>query len=89
MSKLSYLIIKGLIMNSEEKVIFETLYEKYKKIALSKKEMSRETGQSISTLDRLRKSGLGCAYIRQGQGDIFYPLVELAKYYVNATIKTM
>lgn len=80
---------KGEIMNTDEKMIFETLYAKYKKLALSKKEMSRETGISISTLDRLRKSGLGCSYIKQGQGDIFYPLVELAKYYVNSTIKTM
>jgi len=76
-------------MSSEEKIVFETLYAKHRKIALSKKEMSRETGQSVSTLDRLRKSGLGCAYIKQGQGDIFYPLVELAKYYVNATTKTI
>ena len=76
-------------MSYEEKMVFETLYAKYKKIAISKKEMSKETGQSISTLDRLRKSGLGCAYVKQGKGDIFYPLVELAKYYVNATIKTM
>lgn len=77
------------VMNSEEKIIFDTLYQKYKKIALSKKEMSRETGQSISTLDRLRKNGLGCSYIKQGKGDIFYPLSELAKYYVNSTIKTL
>jgi hypothetical protein len=76
-------------MNSEEKIIFETLYKKYKKIALSKKEMSRETGQSASTLDRLRKQGLGCAYIKQGRGDIFYPLSELAKYYCQSTIKTL
>jgi hypothetical protein len=76
-------------MNLEEKVIFDTLYSKYKKVAISKKEMSLETGQSISTLDRLRKNGLGCSYIKQGKGDIFYPLSELAKYYVNATIKTV
>ncbi|WP_320035437.1 hypothetical protein [Halarcobacter sp.] len=70
-------------MSSDEKVLFETLYSKYKKIAISKKEMSLETGQSISTLDRLRKSGLGCAYIKKGNGDIFYPLTELAKYYTR------
>lgn len=70
-------------MSSDEKVLFETLYSKYKKIAISKKEMSLETGQSISTLDRLRKSSLGCAYIKKGNGDIFYPLTELAKYYTR------
>ncbi len=70
-------------MSSDEKVLFDTLYGKYKKVALCKKEMSLETGISISTLDRLRKQGLGCAYIKKGNGDIFYPLTELAKYYTN------
>lgn len=70
-------------MSNEQKVLFETLYAKYKKVALSKKEMSLETGVSISTLDRLRKSGLGCSYIKKGGGDIFYPLTELAKYYTQ------
>lgn len=70
-------------MSSEEKMIFETLYAKYKKIALSKKEMAAESGLSVSTLDRLRKNGLGCPYLKKGQGDIFYPLTELAKYYTQ------
>lgn len=68
-------------MSSDEKVLFEVLYTKYRKIALSKKEMSQESGLSVSTLDRLRKNGLGCSFIKKGQGDIFYPLTELAKYY--------
>lgn len=68
-------------MSNDAKVIFEVLYAKYKKIAISKKEMSQESGLSVSTLDRLRKNGLGCSYIKKGQGDIFYPLTELAKYY--------
>lgn len=75
-------------MSSEAKIIFEALYAKHKKVAISKKEMSRETGLSISTLDRLRRASQGCGYIQQGQGDVFYPLVELAKYYTN-TIQTI
>ena len=75
-------------MGNEEKVVFDTLYAKHKKVALSKKEMSLETGLSISTLDRLRKNGLGCSYIKQNKGDVFYPLLELAKYYCNSVIKT-
>ena len=59
------------------------IYGKYKKVAISKKEMSQECGISVSTLDRLRKQGLGCSYIKKGNGDIFYPLTELAKYYTN------
>lgn len=75
-------------MGSEEKVIFETLYAKHGKIALSKKEMSLESGVSVSTLDRLRRAGIGCSYIKEKNGDVFYPLTELAKYYTNAVIKT-
>jgi hypothetical protein len=67
-------------MSTEEKLIFETLYMKHKKVAISKKEMAQETGQSVSTLDRLRRNGLGCAYMKHGNGDIFYPLYELAGY---------
>ena len=70
-------------MSSDERVLFEVLYAKHNKVALSKKEMSQETGVSISTLDRLRKNGIGCAYIKKGNGDIFYPLTELAKYYTQ------
>lgn len=74
-------------MSSDERVLFETLYSKYKKVAISKKEMSLETGQSISTLDRLRKNGLGCGYIKKNNSDVFYPLQEIAKYY-SSVIQT-
>ena len=70
-------------MSNDEKVLFETLYAKYKKMAISKKEMSMETGVSISTLDRQRKSGLGCSYIKKNNSDVFYPLQEIAKYYTS------
>jgi hypothetical protein len=75
-------------MNQDEQLVFQTLYAKHGKIALCKKEMSSETGQSISTLDRLRKQGLGCGYIKEDKGDVFYPLTELAKYYCQAVIQT-
>lgn len=77
------------VMNSDEKIVFETLYEKHKKIALCKKEMASETGLSISTLDRLRKNGLGCGYIKIEKGDVFYPLTELAKYYCQTVTRTL
>ena len=75
-------------MNNDEKVTFELLYAKHKKIAISKKEMALESGLSVSTLDRLRKNGLGCGFIQKGQGDVTYPLLELAKYYTQ-TIQTL
>lgn len=75
-------------MNNEEKIVFDALYSKHQKVAISKKEMSLECGLSISTLDRLRRNSLGCGFVREKQGDIFYPLSEVAKYYCQAVIKT-
>lgn len=72
-------------MTSEAKVIFETLYSKYNKMAICKKEMAKETGFSTSSLDRLRSMGLGCSYIKEKNGNIMYPLTELAKYYTQVT----
>jgi hypothetical protein len=68
-------------MSEEEKVIFQTLYSKYNKLGLSKVEMSLECGCSTSTLDRLRNQSLGCSYKKESNGDICYPLTEIAKYY--------
>lgn len=68
-------------MCSDEKVLFDTLYGNIK-VALCKKEMALETGISISTLDNLENEGLD-VHILKGNGDIFYPLTELAKYYTN------
>ena len=72
-------------MSTEAKIIFETLYSKYNKIAICKKEMAKETGFSTSSLDRMRSMGLGCNYIKEKNGNIFYPLTELAKYYTQVT----
>ena len=72
-------------MSTEAKIIFDTLYSKYNKIAICKKEMAKETGYSTSTLDRLRTMGLGCNFIKEKNGNITYPLTELAKYYTQVT----
>ena len=61
------------------------LYSKYNKIAIGKKEMALESGQSCSTLDRLRKEGFGCQYIKEDNGNISYPLTEVASYYTQVT----
>jgi len=72
-------------MSTEAKVIFDTLYSKYNKIAICKKEMAMETGVSTSTLDRMRSLGLGCSFIKERNGNIIYPLTELAKYYTQVS----
>ena len=70
-------------MSAEATIIFNALYGKYNKIVIGKKEMAQETGSSCSTLDRLRKDGLGCQYIKEDNGNISYPLTEVANYYTQ------
>ncbi|WP_141051914.1 helix-turn-helix domain-containing protein [Aliarcobacter cryaerophilus] len=54
------------------------IQNRYKKLLLNKKEASQELGISISTLDRLRKSG----YLREKRigGGIFFTLDEIVNF---------
>ena len=54
------------------------IQQRYKKLLLNKKEASQELGISISTLDRLRKSG----YLREKRigGGIFFTLDEIVNF---------
>ena len=54
------------------------IQQRYKKLLLNKKEASKELGISISTLDRLRKSG----YLREKRigGRVFFTLDEIVDF---------
>ena len=54
------------------------IQQRYKKLLLNKKEASKELGISISTLDRLRKSG----YLREKRigGGVFFTLDEIVNF---------
>ena len=54
------------------------IQNRYKKLLLNKKEASQELGISISTLDRLRKSG----YLREKRvgGGVFFTLDEIVNF---------
>ncbi len=75
-------------MGIDEKLVFETLYGKYKRMLISKKECAYELGMSCSTLDRARKEGLGVQYIKEKNGNVHYPRIELAKYIISQQIRT-
>ena len=54
------------------------IQNRYKKLLLNKKEASQELGISISSLDRLRKSG----YLREKRigGGVFFTLDEIVDF---------
>jgi len=76
-------------MTTDEKVMFEVLYNKYKKLLLSKKECSFEVNRSCSSLDRDRKNAIGMQYIKHKNGNVYYPLTEIVKYICSTQIKTI
>ncbi len=76
-------------MTIDEKLIFDTLYNKYKKLLLSKKECALEINRSCSSLDRDRKSAVGLQYIKEQNGNVYYSLIEIAKYIFSSQIKTI
>lgn len=65
---------------NENNLIFITLYQKYNKMMLSKKEVANELGISLRTLNRRieEKSALP-SYSKNG-GLILFPIENLAKY---------
>lgn len=76
-------------MCAEEKAIVEMLYKKYQKLVLCKKECSIEVNRSCSSLDRDRKNGTGMQYIKNDNGNIYYPISEIARFVVYSVKKTI
>jgi len=75
-------------MSQQEQMLIKMLHEKYGKLLLTKKECSIEVGRSCSSLDRDRQSGLGIQYKKNDDGNIYYPIHEVASYIVR-TQKTI
>jgi len=76
-------------MTTDEKMMFEVLYTKYKKLLLSKKECAFEINRSCSSLDRDRKQAIGLQYIKENNGNVYYPLTEIVRFIFSSQIKTI
>ncbi len=74
-------------MESIEKIYFEMIFQKYKTLRLNKSQMSEVCNQSESTLDRIRRDGMGCEYSKES-GMIFYPLDKVITHLLK-TMKTV
>ena len=75
-------------MSSDEKMIFEVLYSKHRKLLLSKKECAYEINRSCSSLDRDRKNSTGMQYIKESNGNVYYPITEIVRFIFASQIKT-
>ncbi len=75
-------------MNDLQKDLFNTLYEKYGSMTVSKKQAGEILGAGISTLDRLRADGKGPTYKQAGVSNVKYNLHSLVTYIISDEIKT-
>jgi len=74
-------------MTESQKLVFETLFNQFGTMLLTKEQMAKVTNISIRTLDRHREKGNGCEYRYEG-GRIYYPLDKVS-IYLSKCIKTI
>ncbi len=58
----------------------EWLQKKYNKLGLSRRELAKELGISLSTLDRMIANKEALPKYRKVGGRYFFPLEEIAKF---------
>jgi len=66
-------------MTVEQKLMFETLFNEFKTMLLTKDQMAKLTNITVRTLDRHRDKGKGCEYRYEG-GRVYYPLHKVVVY---------
>lgn len=79
------------IMEEEIKAIYQGLNDKYKKLALTKKELSQELGISVSSINYYLSKGINLPRYKKFDGKgmggyggkVLFPLTEIAKYLIR------
>ena len=71
--------MKMTMMTDEQKFMFQTLFEKFETVLLTKDQMANLSNISVRTLDRHRERGYGCEWRVEG-GRVYYPLHKVVVY---------
>lgn len=66
-------------MSEIQKILFDSIFNKYGNILLTKTQMSEVCNLSTKTLDRKRERGEGCEWRYEG-GRVYYPLHKVVNY---------
>ena len=76
-------------MNDLQKQLFNTLYETYGSMMVSKRQASEIIGRSRASMDNDRYAGKGINCFQDTpNGDVKYSLTDLVEYLTTASIKT-
>jgi len=77
-----------IIMQKEETNYMKLLFEKYGKLAITKKELCQVLGISLRTLNARISQNMGIPAYKKGKGrnsKIMFPIAEVAKYMNRCT----
>ncbi len=66
-------------MTDEQKILYESILNRFGTVLLTKYQMSEICNISTKTLDRHREKGSGCEWKYEG-GRIYYPLHKVVKF---------
>ena len=72
-------------MNANQKIIFQSLFDKFGTMLLNKQQMAQVVNVSERTLDRHREKGFGCEYKIEG-GRIYYPLDRVVMFLTKVNL---
>ena len=75
-------------MDDKMQIVYQALSQKYKKLALNKKELSQELGISVSTINYYLSLGRNLSRYKKldgknsdgNGGKVLFPVSEVAKY---------
>lgn len=75
-------------VNSAVTAYSRDIYDKYNTFRLSKAQYSEITNQSLSSVDKKIRLGRGIArYQKDGDGKVFFPIQEVAKYLSDGLVE--
>jgi hypothetical protein len=72
-------------MKETEEMYFNVLFKEYKTLRLNKSQMAEVCNQSESTLDRVRREGMGCEFCKDS-GMIYYPLDKVVTHLTKTIV---
>lgn len=79
-------------MKQDINELVRILAEVFECFELSREQCAKALGRSISTIDRMRKKGIGPKFKKNEEsvnGTVKYPIHEVAKYIFSKNLKTI
>lgn len=78
--------------NERRKELLQLLFQKYGSLLLTREQTAEALNISTASLDRMKQSGVGIQYQKDGQtgsnGKVRYPIDSLVEFIVQSNIQT-